>query len=385
MSGPRPRLRPDQGLRPDLPEDGRARPVDGDRDARGPPDRPARRVWHDRQRRRHDAAPGHRPDHRLERQGRSGRWPTARPRARRSSAPRRPTSSPTSWPATPTRRSTRSGASGPSTTARPGGRPPTRPAPPATTATWPPTAIVAPPADKNAPALAVGVWMGNSDNTPNDGKLSLDTSAPLWSAILTEVSKGEKIATSSRPRTSRPPRSMPSPASSPDRTRPRRSPNTSCRARSPAQKETLRVAAVDRRRHRAPLAGRLPGPEGHPRLLQPVGGRVQLPGLAEGQRRAGAPGRPGAPAFAAGRRAPERRTSTTARSRRSAGPGVRRSCRSELCPEVRPARLLRSVRRHPDSVRDRRRPASRARPTEADGGAAAVQHRRGPPRTPKPR
>ena len=53
---------------------------------------------------------------------------------------------------------------------------------------------VAPPADKNAPALAVGVWMGNSDNSPNDGKLSLDTSAPLWSAILTEVSKGEKIA-----------------------------------------------------------------------------------------------------------------------------------------------------------------------------------------------
>jgi hypothetical protein len=32
--------------------------------------------------------------------------------------------------------------------------------------------------------------MGNSDNTPNDGKLSLDTSAPLWSAILTEISKG---------------------------------------------------------------------------------------------------------------------------------------------------------------------------------------------------
>jgi hypothetical protein len=36
--------------------------------------------------------------------------------------------------------------------------------------------------------------MGNSDNSPNDGKLSLDTSAPLWSAILQEVSRGEKIA-----------------------------------------------------------------------------------------------------------------------------------------------------------------------------------------------
>ncbi|HEX6869231.1 MAG TPA: transglycosylase domain-containing protein [Candidatus Limnocylindrales bacterium] len=58
---------------------------------------------------------------------------------------------------------------------------------------------VAPPADKQAPALAVGVWMGNSDNSPNDGKLSLDTSAPLWSAILTEVSKGTKIAQFKRP------------------------------------------------------------------------------------------------------------------------------------------------------------------------------------------
>ena len=53
---------------------------------------------------------------------------------------------------------------------------------------------VAPPADKTAPAIAVGVWMGNSDSTPNDGKLSLDTSAPLWSAIMTEVTKGTKIA-----------------------------------------------------------------------------------------------------------------------------------------------------------------------------------------------
>jgi membrane peptidoglycan carboxypeptidase len=53
---------------------------------------------------------------------------------------------------------------------------------------------VAPPKDLDAPALAVGVWMGNSNNEPNDGKLSLDTSAPLWSAILTEVSKGTPIA-----------------------------------------------------------------------------------------------------------------------------------------------------------------------------------------------
>ena len=110
------------------------------------------------------------------------------------SARRPPTSSPTSSPATPTRRSTRSGASGRSTTARRAGRPPTRPARRATTATSHAYGYLAPPKDKKAPALAVGVWMGNSDNSPNDGKLSLDTSAPLWSAILTEVSKGTPIA-----------------------------------------------------------------------------------------------------------------------------------------------------------------------------------------------
>jgi penicillin-binding protein 1A len=53
---------------------------------------------------------------------------------------------------------------------------------------------LAPPEDPEAPALAVGVWMGNSDNSPNDGKLSLDTSAPLWSAILTEISRDLPIA-----------------------------------------------------------------------------------------------------------------------------------------------------------------------------------------------
>ena len=96
--------------------------------------------------------------------------------------------------ATPTRRSTRSGASGRSTTARPGGRRRTRPARPATTATWRPTASSPHRPTRRRPPWPSGVWMGNSDNSPNDGKLSLDTSAPLWSAILTEVSKGMKIA-----------------------------------------------------------------------------------------------------------------------------------------------------------------------------------------------
>ncbi len=53
---------------------------------------------------------------------------------------------------------------------------------------------LAPPKDKTAPALVVGVWMGNSNNDPNKGSLSLDSSAPLWSAIMETVSKGEPIA-----------------------------------------------------------------------------------------------------------------------------------------------------------------------------------------------
>jgi len=53
--------------------------------------------------------------------------------------------------------------------------------------------FLAPPDDKTLPALVAGVWMGNSDNSPNDGKLSLETSAPLWSAILSEVAKGDPI------------------------------------------------------------------------------------------------------------------------------------------------------------------------------------------------
>jgi penicillin-binding protein 1A len=47
---------------------------------------------------------------------------------------------------------------------------------------------LAPPKDPERPGLAAGVWMGNSNNEPNKGSLSLDSSAPLWSALLEEVS-----------------------------------------------------------------------------------------------------------------------------------------------------------------------------------------------------
>jgi membrane peptidoglycan carboxypeptidase len=58
---------------------------------------------------------------------------------------------------------------------------------------------LAPPADPNAPALAVGVWMGNSDSTPNNSTLSLASSAPTWSRILTEISQNLPIASFKRP------------------------------------------------------------------------------------------------------------------------------------------------------------------------------------------
>jgi membrane peptidoglycan carboxypeptidase len=59
--------------------------------------------------------------------------------------------------------------------------------------------FLAPPADLKSPALAVGVWMGNSNNEPNKDTLSLKSSAPLWSRILTDVSRGMPIVDFKRP------------------------------------------------------------------------------------------------------------------------------------------------------------------------------------------
>jgi membrane peptidoglycan carboxypeptidase len=59
--------------------------------------------------------------------------------------------------------------------------------------------FLAPPDDPNDPALAVGIWMGNSDSTPNNDSLSLESSAPLWSRILTEISQDTPIAKFKRP------------------------------------------------------------------------------------------------------------------------------------------------------------------------------------------
>jgi membrane peptidoglycan carboxypeptidase len=60
--------------------------------------------------------------------------------------------------------------------------------------------FLAPPADLKAPALVVGVWMGNSNNEPDKDTLSLGSSAPLWSRILTEVSKGTPMVDFQQPK-----------------------------------------------------------------------------------------------------------------------------------------------------------------------------------------
>ncbi len=60
--------------------------------------------------------------------------------------------------------------------------------------------FLAPPKDPTAPALVVGVWMGNSNNAPDKDTLSLGSSAPLWSRILTEVSRGTPIVDFTRPK-----------------------------------------------------------------------------------------------------------------------------------------------------------------------------------------
>jgi hypothetical protein len=59
--------------------------------------------------------------------------------------------------------------------------------------------FVAPPKDPKAPAIAVGVWLGNSDAVPINPVTSVSSSAPLWNKIITEVTKGTPIAKFQRP------------------------------------------------------------------------------------------------------------------------------------------------------------------------------------------
>jgi membrane peptidoglycan carboxypeptidase len=58
---------------------------------------------------------------------------------------------------------------------------------------------VAPPKNQDAPAIAVGVWMGNSDAAPVKPVLSTTTTAPLWNRIITEVTNNTPITEFKKP------------------------------------------------------------------------------------------------------------------------------------------------------------------------------------------
>ena len=59
---------------------------------------------------------------------------------------------------------------------------------------------VAPPKDPKAPALVVGAWMGNSDNSiPPNGTMALESAATLWQAFLNQVTKGTPITDFKKP------------------------------------------------------------------------------------------------------------------------------------------------------------------------------------------
>lgn len=53
--------------------------------------------------------------------------------------------------------------------------------------------FVAPSTEKGGPAIAIGVWMGNSDNSKTKGVFSLESTAPLFEAFLEEALRNEEI------------------------------------------------------------------------------------------------------------------------------------------------------------------------------------------------
>jgi membrane peptidoglycan carboxypeptidase len=59
---------------------------------------------------------------------------------------------------------------------------------------------VAPPENPEAPGLAVGVWMGNSDAAVINPVTSVASSGPLWSRIMSDITKGSPIAKFKRPK-----------------------------------------------------------------------------------------------------------------------------------------------------------------------------------------
>ena len=398
---PRPRLRADEGLRPDATRR-TAIPVavDGHRHARGPPDRPARRVRHDRQRRRPDAAPGHHHDRRRTTGSTVWPLPNGGTQGRRgSSAPSAAyiitdilagntdqEDQPVLGQVGDLRRQDRAA------------RPPTRPGTTSDNRDVAAYGYLAPPADPKAPALAVGVWMGNSDNTPNDGKLSLDTSAPLWSAILTEVSKGDADrGLQAAERTSRPPPSTRSPGSSPARSR-RKTVKELLPAGHGPDPEGDDPGRGRRSTRRAACSGRTaaPGPKVTKGVLRPVRGRSRTsrPGrrpnanwaarAAQGLGRPRRPeGHPHVVLLQRGVRAVRADLGRAVRARQDRLPAVRRRRRTAIRsrPDRDPARRRRRLHPAPDRPAvDGAEPGPHPDPADAGDLRSRLRARRSSPR-----
>ena len=93
---------------------------------------------------------------------------------------------------------------------------------------------VAPPKDPKAPALVVGAWMGNSDNSiPPNGTMALESAATLWQSFLNQATKGDPIADFKKPGGIVDVKIDAHSGMLPGPTRARRSPSTSSRAPSP--------------------------------------------------------------------------------------------------------------------------------------------------------
>ena len=159
---------------------------------------------------------------------------------------------------------------------------------------------LAPPEDPKAPALVVGAWMGNSDNSiPPDGTMALESAATLWQAFLNQASHGTPIADFKKPPGIVRVASTPTAACCRVRTPIGPSPSTSSRVPSRTSATTPRSAWRSTRRPACcgRTAARARGHQGVPR---PDQGRRRLPELADVRQRLDRPGparsrRPGRP------------------------------------------------------------------------------------------
>ena len=180
---------------------------------------------------------------------------------------------------------------------------------------------LAPPKDPDAPALVVGAWMGNSDNSapPQGGR------RPRVGRVALAVVPDRRRARARRSRRFRKPTGVvqatvdahsgmrPGPFTTQD------GQGVVHRGHRPQEGRRHEVRRRDRQGDRRPLAGGLRGPEGRQRLPRPVRRRGRAPGPGPSPTAAGSAAPPSGPGVRRARADARRRTSTRpAAGRRSA-------------------------------------------------------------------